>query len=696
MTKRKRRQFKRGRTTIRRVYMRTHPQSRAAGKSYAAIVSYRFKKKLKDSRSGKTYYNQSKISEVLRSGMVGKIAAETKLEDVIEDLEDSERRRDSNLGRDIVLELPIELQGVKGSLEDVTWAFARFLSERYKTVAFVAIHNKDGNPHAHVFLPNREYDYGVRRQTRLNKLLDRKASPNEVKLWRQEFAEILNRELERRGLSETLEYDHRSYKDSGLRFLSEFHEGRGAEAASRSELNKTIREHNERVLDLMEFEEEIKKAKPSKTEKQISPQEGASMINEPSISTDKIATSTSPSTNTFRSGTQLSSTRVDPVKKTLVNPIYITGAAVKETFPIEDGFDPLYQLQESGHTDSPSSHPRQTSIEDSKNAFPAIGKLKNDLREAKLFVTLFPGSLAAKDRISEVEQSFLEFEKSTSTRFEKKSYSKPPNSDPDLPDEIISEASPHVFELLSRKVRVLVGQAKDLEGGDHFGKAKITNAITEAQSLVSQVEQIAMLATSLEATKISSLKLSAAGALVDPPRTGPSSDKNEVSKGFQKAEKLIESSLTDLSHGFSTFTLFGDNKISREAAFDSIQKVQNTVDRLRKEFADQVDVNAIKGVEKQSDPPETEITQLFAYNVASTLKTLSNELSKVENQLKSSNLTAGEGFASEAINLLIELQKRVSEFPIDKSCEKPKSPSGMEIIESDHKPPRQSQGYDLT
>lgn len=111
MAKRKHRQHERDGKTIRRTYLRAHRQTRSKGKSYAGLIAYRFGINLKDSITGRTYYySKSKAAEVLASDMVGKLAEGTSLDDTLKDFEKSEKRRDSCIGRDLVIELPLELQ----------------------------------------------------------------------------------------------------------------------------------------------------------------------------------------------------------------------------------------------------------------------------------------------------------------------------------------------------------------------------------------------------------------------------------------------------------------------------------------------------------------------------------------------------------------------------------------------------------
>jgi len=119
-----------------------------------------------------------------------------------------ERRKDSQLGREVRLGLPIELSKSENVALLRDYAQRAFVAKGM--VADVAIHNDNPqNPHAHILLTTRhltETGFGYKNR-------DWNAK-SELLHWRRGWAEVTNEHLIEAGLG--VRIDHRSYKDQQL------------------------------------------------------------------------------------------------------------------------------------------------------------------------------------------------------------------------------------------------------------------------------------------------------------------------------------------------------------------------------------------------------------------------------------------------------------------------------------------------
>lgn len=128
--------------------------------------------------------------------------------------EQSERRKNSTVAREFEIALPADLTAEQR--RDLALSFAREISERHGVAVDVAIHapGQDGdnrNHHAHLLATTRRLGPdGLGEKTRE---LDQKQS-GEVDYWRERWANVQNRALERAGIDQRV--DHRSFKEQGL------------------------------------------------------------------------------------------------------------------------------------------------------------------------------------------------------------------------------------------------------------------------------------------------------------------------------------------------------------------------------------------------------------------------------------------------------------------------------------------------
>ena len=213
------------------------PISRGAGQSIVAAAAYRHACKLEDSRTGEVHdYRRKEGLEhsaiYLPSGVNLSWAQDRG--QLWNAAEAAEKRKNSCLGREIVLALPSELN--REERRNLAVAMASHLAERYAVAVDVAIHQPsrhgdDRNHHAHILMSSRRITpEGFGEKTR--ELDDRKTrGPAEVEHIRAEWARLANRALER--AEQHVQIDHRSFQRQGIKRMPTCHLGPSASAMER-------------------------------------------------------------------------------------------------------------------------------------------------------------------------------------------------------------------------------------------------------------------------------------------------------------------------------------------------------------------------------------------------------------------------------------------------------------------------------
>jgi len=183
--------------------------SRANGQSIVASAAYRAGQSLRDERLGRTWdfsrkqgVNYSQI--LLPKGAPEWMADRERLWNYVEAVE---RRKDSQLARDVGIALPVELTHSENIELMRDYLQRHFVSQGM--VADLSIHEDDSNnPHAHVLLSMREatsngFGQKVRSWNAKAKLLD----------WRAAWADSANEHLARAG--HAVRIDHRTLEAQG-------------------------------------------------------------------------------------------------------------------------------------------------------------------------------------------------------------------------------------------------------------------------------------------------------------------------------------------------------------------------------------------------------------------------------------------------------------------------------------------------
>ena len=134
-------------------------------------------------------------------------------------VETFETRKNSQLAREIVLAIPRELTS-----ESRPALLDGFVKDAFVSLGMIAdysIHDKAGNPHAHIMLTLREVSadglgFGAKRRDWNN--------PGLVDKWRSQWAEHANKMLAHQGHTERI--DHRSLAEQGIAGPATVHVGR--------------------------------------------------------------------------------------------------------------------------------------------------------------------------------------------------------------------------------------------------------------------------------------------------------------------------------------------------------------------------------------------------------------------------------------------------------------------------------------
>ncbi len=189
--------------------------SRGKGRSVTGAVSYICGRTLRDSYTGKTYYNHRK--DVVWQKIFLPSNAPQEFQDIqylCDKIDQAEMRWDARTARQFIGSLPNELP--PGELVRIIHEFieSNFLS--YDLCAIAAIHrgcNRDdpskNNPHAHIVVPTRAVGpdgFSPRK--------DRKHDQRKyIKIWREQWAEVQNRAYKRNGLD--IRVSHESLEVQG-------------------------------------------------------------------------------------------------------------------------------------------------------------------------------------------------------------------------------------------------------------------------------------------------------------------------------------------------------------------------------------------------------------------------------------------------------------------------------------------------
>lgn len=230
--------------------------SRGKGQSAVASAAYRSGEKLYDERTRQTkFYRREVQPETMILAPEHAPLWVYDRQRLWNEVENAEKRKDSQLAREIRIALPIELSAKQQ--EELVKSYCQDQFVNQGMIADIAIHRDDkNNPHAHIMLTTREItEEGF---TTKNREWNKK---EQLEIWREEWANYANRELEKAGVNEKI--DHRSYEKQGLEILPTKHLGHVAHEMEKKgirteigDYNRQVKEYNQIVVDLQKYREE--------------------------------------------------------------------------------------------------------------------------------------------------------------------------------------------------------------------------------------------------------------------------------------------------------------------------------------------------------------------------------------------------------------------------------------------------------
>ncbi|MDO8653300.1 MAG: MobQ family relaxase [Undibacterium sp.] len=220
--------------------------TRTTGRSATAAAAYRAGEKIHDNRTGQTF-DYTRKKEVSDRRIFAPPNAPQWMKDreqLWNAVEQSETRKDAQVAREIEVALPIELSPSQHIILLERFVHTQLTSKGM--IADVCIHNKKGNPHAHILLTTREINVTNDGFGKKNREWN---SKEQLEEWREQWAKHCNRRLSIASSKNRI--DHRSLQDQGLDQIPTVHVGANCNAmdkrgftSKRKELNTLIKEKN--------------------------------------------------------------------------------------------------------------------------------------------------------------------------------------------------------------------------------------------------------------------------------------------------------------------------------------------------------------------------------------------------------------------------------------------------------------------
>ncbi|MED3938176.1 MobQ family relaxase, partial [Priestia megaterium] len=288
--------------------------SRSKGQSAVAAAAYRSGEKLHDERTDEQkFYSRHVQPETMI--LTPKNAPEWMKDRnrLWNEIEQVEKRKDSQLARELNIALPIELN--HDQQKELIQSFAQNEFVQKGMIADIAIHRDDtNNPHAHIMLTMRDLDqngFGKKNRdwnadfanAKENNRGYVKNSEGCLSI-REQWANYANQALEQAQSKERI--THLSHENRGLEVLPTIHLGHVAhdmekkgKQSERGQINRERQKYNQAVIDLQAYrrqkEAHVKKMKEKEKQFSFSTdiektyiQKAASLLNQKVISLDDI------------------------------------------------------------------------------------------------------------------------------------------------------------------------------------------------------------------------------------------------------------------------------------------------------------------------------------------------------------------------------------------------------------------------
>ncbi len=226
--------------------------SRSAGRSATASAAYRAAEKIKDSRTGEIH-DYRKKKGVDKKFILAPDSAPNwarNRSSLWNKVEEVERRKDSQLAREIQLAIPVELN--RSQQIELVKEYASDLFVKEGMIADVAFHELDShNPHAHIMLTMREIEQNGFKKNKNRDWNKRQLLEKQREAW----SGYANLALEKAGINERI--DHRTLEEQGINRIPQIHLGsavtammkRGVETDKGNQW-KAIAEKNKQIESL--------------------------------------------------------------------------------------------------------------------------------------------------------------------------------------------------------------------------------------------------------------------------------------------------------------------------------------------------------------------------------------------------------------------------------------------------------------
>jgi len=222
---------------------------RATGKSATASAAYRAREKIKDERTG-LIFDYRHVSPISYCEILAPENAPSWVKDraiLWNEVEKAEKRKDSQLAREIMVALPKELSK-KGQII----LGKEFIQDNYVSkgmIADLSFHDLDKkNPHMHVMLTTRKIEqdgFGLKERNWNPRFGKNKAKGDRLKIERQLWQDYVNQALEKMGLKTRV--DCRSLKERDINLIPQVHLGPAANGLEKRGIKSRLGDEHRRI-----------------------------------------------------------------------------------------------------------------------------------------------------------------------------------------------------------------------------------------------------------------------------------------------------------------------------------------------------------------------------------------------------------------------------------------------------------------
>jgi len=225
--------------------------SRGKGQSAVAAAAYRSGERLHDRYYGMTY-DYTKKGGIVHNEIILPSNAPPEFYDretLWNAVEDSEKRKNSRIAREVEIALPHELTLTDQIRLTKIYIIDNFINKNM--CADFSVHDKNGNFHSHILLTTREIN--ERGFQKKNRNWDKREN---IELWREEWANAQNKIFEQRELK--IKVSHKSYVRQNIRREPTKYLGRASKQLEKHNI-KSERGNENRIIIERNAEREQKR-----------------------------------------------------------------------------------------------------------------------------------------------------------------------------------------------------------------------------------------------------------------------------------------------------------------------------------------------------------------------------------------------------------------------------------------------------